>query len=155
MDTVAIRRLDTADISAMRAMNMMFAEAFEDAETYRRDRPDADWLAEQLASPHVIALAAFDRAAAGAEAVIGGLVAYILPKLERAASEVYIYDLAVAEASRRRGVATALIAQVRAIAREVGAWVVYVQADYADEPAVALYTKLGVREDVLHFDIAP
>ncbi len=24
-----------------------------------------------------------------------------------------------------------------------------------DDPAIALYTKLGVREDVLHFDIAP
>lgn len=24
-----------------------------------------------------------------------------------------------------------------------------------DDPAVALYTKLGVREDVMHFDIAP
>jgi aminoglycoside 3-N-acetyltransferase I len=30
----------------------------------------------------------------------------------------------------------------------------YVQADIVDDPAVALYTKLGVREDVLHFDIA-
>jgi aminoglycoside 3-N-acetyltransferase I len=24
-----------------------------------------------------------------------------------------------------------------------------------DEPAIALYSKLGVREEVLHFDIAP
>ena len=31
---------------------------------------------------------------------------------------------------------------------------VYVQADYGDEPAIALYEKLGIREDVLHFDIA-
>lgn len=38
--------------------------------------------------------------------------------------------------------------------QERGAWVIYVQADLVDEPAVALYTKLGVREDVLHFDIA-
>jgi aminoglycoside 3-N-acetyltransferase I len=28
-----------------------------------------------------------------------------------------------------------------------------VQADYDDEPAVALHTKLGVRKEVLHFDI--
>ena len=31
----------------------------------------------------------------------------------------------------------------------------FVQADYSDLPAIALYTKLSVREDVLHFDIAP
>ena len=33
-------------------------------------------------------------------------------------------------------------------------YVVFVQADYGDDPAVALYTKLGTREDVMHFDIA-
>jgi aminoglycoside 3-N-acetyltransferase I len=32
--------------------------------------------------------------------------------------------------------------------------VIFVQADKGDAPAVALYTKLGIREDVLHFDIA-
>jgi aminoglycoside 3-N-acetyltransferase I len=36
-----------------------------------------------------------------------------------------------------------------------GAWVIYVQADYGDDPAIALYSKLGTREDVMHFDIAP
>ena len=30
---------------------------------------------------------------------------------------------------------------------------VYVQADLGDAPAIALYEKLGVRQDVLHFDI--
>jgi aminoglycoside 3-N-acetyltransferase I len=31
--------------------------------------------------------------------------------------------------------------------------VIYVQADLGDEPAIRLYQSLGVREDVLHFDI--
>jgi len=30
-----------------------------------------------------------------------------------------------------------------------------VQADQVDPPAIALYTKLGTREDVLHFDMTP
>jgi len=34
------------------------------------------------------------------------------------------------------------------------AYVIFVQADIEDDPAIALYTKLGIREDVLHFDIA-
>jgi aminoglycoside 3-N-acetyltransferase I len=38
---------------------------------------------------------------------VGGLIAYELEKFERARSELYIYDLAVAEDHRRRGVATA------------------------------------------------
>ncbi|MGB3167377.1 MAG: GNAT family N-acetyltransferase, partial [Alteraurantiacibacter sp.] len=57
-------------------------------------------------------------------------------------------------ACRRQGIATALIAAVRDIARARGGWVVMVQADREDDPAVALYTKLGRREEILHFDIA-
>ncbi|GAB4198636.1 MAG: hypothetical protein Tsb002_33740 [Wenzhouxiangellaceae bacterium] len=36
-----------------------------------------------------------------------------------------------------------------------GAWVIFVQADLGDEPAINLYRKLGVQESVLHFDIPP
>jgi len=80
-------------------------------------------------------------------------VAYELHKLERARSEVYVYDLAVAESHRRQGIATRLLERLRAIAHERDAWVVFVQADHGDEPAIALYEKLGVREEVLHFDL--
>lgn len=69
-------------------------------------------------------------------------------------SEIYLYDLAVAAAHRREGIATALIQKLKKIAADRGAYVIFVQADRGDEPAIALYTKLGDREDVLHFDIA-
>jgi len=32
--------------------------------------------------------------------------------------------------------------------------VIFVQADHGSAPAIAFYTKLGTREDVLPFDIA-
>ncbi len=89
------------------------------------------------------------------EAIVGGLAAYELRKFEQKRSEIYIYDLAVDENHRRRGVATALIEEVKAVARERGVYVIFVQADQGDEPPIALYTKLGTREDVLHFDIEP
>lgn len=86
---------------------------------------------------------------------IGGIAAYELKKFEQERSEIYIYDLAVVAAHRREGVATALIKELKKIAAARGAYVIFVQADTAveDEPAIALYTKLGLREDVLHFDI--
>ena len=88
--------------------------------------------------------------------VVGGIAAYELRKFEQERSEVYIYDLAVLAAHRREGIATRLIEELRKVAAERGAYVIFVQADTGveDEPAIALYTKLGVREDVLHFDIA-
>lgn len=86
--------------------------------------------------------------------IVGGLAAYVLHKFEQERSEIYIYDLAVGKAHRRQGIATALIEQLQGIAAQHGAYVVYVQADHGDTPAIELYTKLGKREDVLHFDIA-
>jgi aminoglycoside 3-N-acetyltransferase I len=59
----------------------------------------------------------------------------------------------VAASHRRKGVATALIRDLQRIAAARGAYVIFVQADPPDAAAISLYSKLGVREDVLHFDI--
>lgn len=144
-----LRRLGPADVPLLRALNALFGEAFGDRETYGGEPPADAYLEGLLAKEHVVVLAAL----AGDE-VVGGLVAYELDKLERARRELYVYDLAVAARHRRRGVATALLEHLRESAAGRGAWVVFVQADRGDEPAVALYAKLGVREEVLHFDIA-
>ena len=146
--SAAIVRLGPADAGLVRALNEMFGEAFEDPESYANAPPGDSYFEEVLAREEVIALAAVE-----SDDVIGGLVAYVLPKLEKDRSEIYIYDLAVAETHRRKGIATALIAELRSMAAAIGAWVVYVQADYGDEPAIALYSKLGSRENVMHFDI--
>ena len=83
--------------------------------------------------------------------------AYWLPKPERARSEIYLYDLAVDIAHRRQGIASALLTELKAVARERGAWVIFMQADTApeDAPARALYARLGTGEEVLHYDIDP
>lgn len=143
-----IRQLAADDAPLMHDLLAMFGEAFDDPESYGARRPGPAYLRQLLGSGTFIALAACESAQ-----VIGGLAAYVLPKFEQERSEVYIYDLAVAAPHRRRGIATALIRELQRIAAERGAWVIFVQADPPDAPAVALYTKLGVREDVLHFDI--
>lgn len=132
----------------MESLLTVFGNAFEDSDTYGARRPDAAYFRKLLGSDYFIALTA-----SKAGEVVGGLAAYELQKFEQARSEIYIYDLAVDEAHRREGIATALIEELRRIAAVRGAYVIYVQADLGDDPAIALYTKLGAREDVLHFDI--
>jgi aminoglycoside 3-N-acetyltransferase I len=144
------RALTAADVAELRLMLGLFGEAFEDRETYTARQPDDDYLAGLLSSDGFLAVAAFD-----GPAVVGGLAGYFLPKFEQARSEFYIYDLAVDAAYRRQGIATALIETLRSTAAARGCYVIFVQADYGDDAAVALYTKLGRREDVMHFDIAP
>lgn len=143
-----IRTLGPGDVARMRGLLDMFGRAFEDPAAYCAHPPDDAYLAGLLASDTFIALAAMT----GGE-VIGGLAGYVLPKFEQRRSEFYVYDLAVAEAHRRRGVATALIAELRRVTAARGIGVIFVQADRGDAPAIALYEKHGPAEDVLHFDI--
>jgi aminoglycoside 3-N-acetyltransferase I len=143
-----LHQLTSVDVPLMRSLNALFGEAFGDPDTYGAQPPSDAYLAGLLAKEHVIALVAL----AGDE-VVGGLVAYELDKFEQARREIYIYDLAVAAVHRRQGIARALIDRLRQIATQRGAWVIYVQADYGDDPAIALYQGLGTREEVLHFDI--
>jgi aminoglycoside 3-N-acetyltransferase I len=143
-----VRQLGTNDAPTLRGMLEMFGRAFDDPASYTANQPADQYLDGLLARDTFIALCAVLEGR-----VIGGLAAYVLPKFEQARSEVYLYDLAVDSQHRRKGVATALIRELEAISAARGAYVIMVQADYGDDPAVALYTKLGQREDVMHFDI--
>jgi aminoglycoside 3-N-acetyltransferase I len=147
-ETFSIYALAAEDVALMEVMLTTFGEAFDEAETYSGARPSPTYLERLLGSDYFIALAALKSGQ-----VVGGIAAYELRKFEQERSEIYIYDLAVAAGHRREGIATALILELKNIAAARGAYVIFVQADLGDAPAIALYTKLGVREDVLHFDI--
>lgn len=142
------RTLGSGDVPAMRGLLAVFGRAFDDEATYGGRPPSDEYLEALLASTTFVAIAVF-----AGSAVVGGLAGYVLPKFEQERSEFYVYDLAVAEEYRRRGVATRALRELGRIARERGIYVAFVQADYRDDPAIALYTKLGTREEVLHFDL--
>jgi len=140
-------QLTTSDVHLLKELLRVFGTAFEDVETYQGAVPGDDYLRSFLAKPHVIVVVARHE-----EEVIGGLVAYELDKFERDRREIYIYDLAVATEHRRKGVATGLIRELKRLARERRAYVIYVQADRGDVPAITLYESIGTKEDVHHFD---
>jgi aminoglycoside 3-N-acetyltransferase I len=143
------QRVLLADIILMRQLLAVYAEVFDDPVSYLASPPSDAYLARLLARADFVTIVAVD--ANGA--VVGGLSAYVLEKFESERREIYIYDLAVLAAHRRRGIATALISELRTVGRAIDAYVIYVQADLVDAPAIALYSKVGRREDVLHFDI--
>ena len=147
---ISFQTLEAQDIETLRHLLQLLGTVFGDLETYTAHQPDDAYLQRWLANPNHLALAAFSD-----KKMVGGLVAYELQKFEQARSEIYIYDLAVDENYRRQGVATGLITALQKEAAQRQAYVIFVQADTSEEdaPAIALYTKLGQREDVLHFDI--
>lgn len=147
---ISFQTLEAQEIETLRHLLQLLGTVFGDLETYTAHQPDDAYLQRWLANPNHLALAAFSD-----KKMVGGLVAYELQKFEQARSEIYIYDLAVDENYRRQGVATGLITALQKEAAQRQAYVIFVQADTSEEdaPAIALYTKLGQREDVLHFDI--
>jgi aminoglycoside 3-N-acetyltransferase I len=149
--SIVVRRLETGDANRFSELNRLFKDAFGDDFPPDSARPTETYLENLLRKPHIIPLVAVEKGQ-----IVGGLVAYVLDKFEQARSEIYIYDLAVAAEFRRRGIARALILELKKIAQKIGAWVIYVQADKdeADLPARKLYESLGEREDVFHYDIA-
>ena len=144
-----VRQLSGSDVVFLKQLLKVFGGAFEDVATYQDAVPGDDYLRSLLQRPHFIVLVAME-----GDEVIGGLAAYELEKFEQVRREIYIYDLAVSERYRRRRVATSLITELKRLAKERGAYVIYVQADKGDEAAIRLYESLGTREDVHHFDIA-
>jgi aminoglycoside 3-N-acetyltransferase I len=142
------RQLARADVALLRDLLQVFAQAFDDVDTYQRFAPDDDYLTRLLSKQHFIAVAAMK-----GEEVVGGLAAYELDKFEQDRREIYIYDLAVANGHRRRGIATAIIDELRRMASERKAYVIFVQADPGDDEAIALYESFGTKENAYHFDI--
>lgn len=142
------RHLAGTDLELLKQLLKVFGEAFHEVSTYQDHVPADTYLTELLSKPHFIVIAALREGE-----VVGGLAAYVLEKFEQERREIYIYDLAVAEAHRRRGVATQCIRELQQVAKEKKAYVIFVQADPGDDPAIKLYESLGAREDVYHFDI--
>lgn len=131
-------------------LNNVFAVAFDDYANYAANPPSDEYLIRLLENQSFVALAAIIN-----NKIIGGLVAYHLTKFEQRRSETYIYDLAVLPDFRRKGIATSLISKLKPLAAAQNSYVIFVQADTSpdDQAAIALYDKLGTREEVLHFDI--
>jgi aminoglycoside 3-N-acetyltransferase I len=146
-----VRQISLGDVALLQDLSVFFGTVFDDLDTYAGKRPHMDYLRKLLASDYFIALVALKK-----NEIVGGIAAYELRKFEQERSEIYIYDLAVASAHRREGIATAMIKELKKIAAARGAYVIFVQSDIGieDQPAIKMYTKLGTREDVLHFDIA-
>jgi aminoglycoside 3-N-acetyltransferase I len=142
-------QLAVSDVEFLKELLTAFGEAFREFDTYQSAVPSDAYLRKLLSRPHFIALVAMN----DAKKVVGGAVAYELEKFEQDRREIYIYDLAVLESHRRKGIAPGLIEELKRLAKERDAYVIFVQADKTDAVAIRLYESLGTKQDVYHFDI--
>lgn len=139
---IKIKRLTEHDVAKMQKLNELFGVVFEDANNYQSNLPTSKYLADFLAQKHVIVLVVEHSGQ-----IIGGLVAYVLTKFEQERKEVYLYDLAVATDYQRQGIGKNLMNELRNVAKSIGAYVVFVQADEGDD-AVVFYESLHPVENL-------
>lgn len=142
-------RLSGEHVDELKALVRVFGEAFGELDTYQKAVPSDEYLRSLLSTPQFVALVAIAEGE-----VIGGLAAYVLEKFEQERREIYIYDLAVQERHRRKGVARGLLHELKRVARQSEAYLIYVQADKSDRAAIRLYESVGHKKDVFQFDIA-
>jgi ribosomal protein S18 acetylase RimI-like enzyme len=88
-----------------------------------------------LADDRTIFLAAFD-----GDEPVGFVFGYDLPRRHGAPSIRFVYELEVAESHRRRGIASALMRELR---RSSGATEAFVLTEPENDAANALYESLG------------
>lgn len=137
---VDLRRLSKDDVGSLSALNVLFGNVFGDPESYHEHAPTEAYLASFLADPrHIVVVAESEGE------IVGGSVAYVMKKYEQERSEVYVYDLAVSDAVQGQGIGTQLMAKIREIAKQTGAYVVWLQADEGDR-AVQFYESLDPSE---------
>lgn len=74
---------------------------------------------------------------------VGFCTAYRLQRFDTKCSEVLLYEIGVAKEHQRKGIASALIREVKNWARENNAREIWVLTNKSNEAAVALYTAEG------------
>lgn len=139
---ITTNQLTEQDVPKLQKLNELFGAVFEDADNYQSRLPRPEYLADFLAQGQNIVLVA-ERDGQ----IVGSLVAYCLTKFEQERKEVYLYDLAVSTDYQRHGIGKMLINELRAVAKSLGAYIVFVQADEGDD-AVAFYESLGPVENL-------
>ena len=126
-----IRALGPGDDDAVAAAGHLFDHPADPAATARF-----------LAEPGHHLLLAYD-AAARAVGFVSGVELTHPDK----GTEMFLYELAVAERYRRRGIGRALVGRLAAVARELGCYGMWVLVDTGNDVALAAYRSAGGEGD--------
>jgi|SRR5450631_2277344 len=131
---IRVKRLVSNDRPDARRLFVMLAESFEE-----NCSPLSDAYLEQLlCRSEFWALAAF-----AGEDIVGGLTAHTLPMTCQESSEIFIFDIAVCSAHRRKGIGRRLVSTLCRQASEAGIHKLFLAADNDDEHALDFYRRLG------------
>lgn len=111
------------------------------AETFKGSRASFASLSTFLSNPLNFLFVALD-----GDAPAGFVLAHQLQRLDTESAKMFLYEIDVAENYRRRGIASALIAQLDRICRGGSFINMFVLTNESNIPATNLYLKTGGRK---------
>ncbi len=139
-----IVRLGINEVTSFRELIALFDTVFENKQPQEMA---ISYHKALLTNPYFIVFAAMN-----GQTVIGGLTAYELPSYTRQGAELFIYDIAVHPAHRRKGVGEELIKEAISYCREQHIGEMFVSADSGDDDALSFYRSTAGKEaPVVHF----
>jgi ribosomal protein S18 acetylase RimI-like enzyme len=84
------------------------------------------------------------------DGVVAGFISGVETAHPDKGTEMFVYELAVDDSFRRRGIGTALVAALRARAEALGCYAMWVLTDSDNAAAVRTYTSAGASEPSSH-----
>ncbi len=136
------KQLRSPDIDMFKALMQIFAQVFEDSESYLKHAPDDEYIRHVLSDDSLVVFVIVTEEGL----VIGGVVAYVLQKFEQNRRELYIYDFAVSPDYQRQRAGSGLIVALKKFANKHGMYDIFVQADKDDSGALAFYRNFSTNE---------
>ncbi len=135
-----IKKIGNHEIATAQALILMFGDDRSDDENFTF--ADDDYTALMLARDdfHVIVALAGGR-------LIGGLTAYEMKMFKRPTTEMFLYEIEVAEAYRRQGIGKALIEKLKQICLEKRIVEIFVGTEKDNSAARKLYESSGGKAD--------
>lgn len=128
-----VKLLQPTDIYLFESLIKVFNTAFEEKNTL----PSRTYLTGLLEKPHFVCVAALHE-----EEVIGGITAWILPSCYSESAELFIYDVAVTQQFRRKGVGRSLFSFLKDYCRQNQLSGAFVAASEEDVHAVRFYEEM-------------
>lgn len=79
--------------------------------------------------------------------VVGGLTAYEMMMFDQEENEMFLYEIGVSAAHRKKGIARALVDALQITCSDLGIKVIYVGTEPDNTPAKHLYLSTGAKEE--------
>jgi aminoglycoside 3-N-acetyltransferase I len=130
-----IKKLDPTEIELAKELIVMFG--FTEGSS-RQIFSGNDYTQEMLAKEDFHVIVALEDGQ-----LIGGLTAYEMKMFKRETTEMFLYEIEVAESHRQRGIGTALIQFLKEICHQKGIVEIFVGTEKDNFPARKLYSATG------------